>query len=171
MTTSTVIPSVTPTSSKCGLLYVCWITLIIAIPTPSDDSNATDQCTVSYSGSVCQSHLSLCAGSDIDIESFDQNLESSLSAASGFLVGGSSCGNNREMVLDFLCQSAFHPCDDDSVIHLPNRTTCEYIRDNICQVEWNFLNSFNNGQYAALLPNCSLLPVTSSTPSCGELLK
>lgn len=136
-------------------------------PTPSDSSGYyINQCNISYPGSTCQSYLSICPGTDPDIELFDSSTESSIGLASGFLQPGSTCGNRRELVLQFLCQVAFHPCDDDDIIHLPNRTTCEYIRDTLCPTEWLFLQ--NSPSFAGLLPICSTLPAVSDTPSCSK---
>ena len=129
------------------------------------DSSGSDKCLLSYSGTACTSHLSICSGQKT-INSFDSSTESFISLFP-HLVTNPICKSEQSKIEDFLCRVAFQPCDDDNNIHLPNRTTCENIRDTICPIEWASLQ--NNTLYSSLLPNCNLLPDVSTPPMCGKL--
>ena len=60
----------------------------------------------------------------------------------------------REVVLPFLCQYIFPPCDVNSGgVNYISKTQCTSIRDAVCSVEWNLITrTFSSA--ASLLPNC-----------------
>lgn len=161
------------------ILSVSFVSVITATaptstPSPSQppsndnntmDSSGSDKCLLTYNGSACTSHL--CSGQNTSL--FDSLTESRLSGlieAFSSLVINQPCRSEQSKIEDFLCRVAFQPCDDDNNIHLPNRTTCESIRDTICPTEWGLLQ---NTMYSSLLPNCNLLPDVSTPPMCGKL--
>ena len=140
-------------------------------PPPSSDSNDTmdgsgsDKCLLNYTGTVCTSYLRICSG-QMTINRFDSSTESILEDLIPLTTASDMCKRERFKVEDFLCRVAFQPCDNNSYIHLPNRTTCEYIRGEICEVEWTLLQG--DPKYSSLL-NCNLLPDVSTPPACGKL--
>jgi hypothetical protein len=154
---STIAPTPTSTTST---------TEVFASPTPEESSGDTDTCVLTYPGTTCAQSLTLCSDSQPAINTYDSDLDGSLTTASAFLISG-TCGIMKSFVVEFLCHAAFQPCDDNDNIHLPNRTTCEYIRDTVCRSEWSLLA---NTQWASLLPDCSSLPITSTPPSCPAVI-
>ena len=52
-----------------------------------------------------------------------------------------------------------------SQVYLPPRNTCEYLRNDVCNSEWNLLA--NNDVFGSLLPNCNVLGNASQLP-CNE---
>lgn len=133
------------------------------------DSSGSDKCLLTYNGTACTSHL--CSGQNTSL--FDSSTESTLSDLIHFfpiIVTNQTCRSEQSKIEDFLCRVAFQPCDDDNNIHLPNRTTCESIRDTICRTEWaSIQNNPLYSAYSTLLPNCNLLPDVSTPPMCGKL--
>lgn len=117
-----------------------------------------------YEGTHCLNYLDSCL-----VDSYDTNTDSYI----GFVVEGigtlandQSCVNSKELVVEFLCQSIFPRCDVNDFIHLPNKSHCEYIRDELCPNDWPLVQALTNDQ----LPNCSTLTVISTNPVCqGQL--
>ena len=140
-------------------------------PPPSNDSNdamdgsGSDKCLLNYPGTACTSHLGICSG-QMTINSYDSLYERSIPLFP-ILITSQDCKDKKDEVEEFLCRVAFQPCDSNSYIHLPNKTTCENIRDKICQREWESLQNITMN--SSLLPNCSLLPDVSTPPTCGKL--
>ena len=138
-------------------------------PSPLMDGSGSDKCLQKYTGAVCSSHLSICSG-QMTINSHDSSPEDILKglfSSFQFLPISQDCKNEQDKVEDFLCRVAFQPCDNNSYIHLPNKTTCENIRNKTCPTGWGLLQ--RSPLYSNLLPNCNSLPDVSTPPTCGKL--
>ena len=62
--------------------------------------------------------------------------------------------NCRDVVLPFICQYIFPPCEVNSGnVSLISKTQCTNIRDAVCSVEWNLVIRTSSSA-ASLLPNC-----------------
>ena len=129
---------------------------------------ATDLCTASYSGSACESYLNLCPDSKSVINSPSKDLVDDLDTLNNFyaFVTSGECTVQKDLVIGFLCQHTFQPCDDAGNVFRPSRSTCELIQEEICPGEVRELSVL----YPSLVPNCSLLPNEPVTPSCKSLL-
>lgn len=129
--------------------------------TPS--TNNTSECAaIPYTGSVCSSHLQTC-GSPITTHLSNQNTELILGVVSNQIsMPGAepSCAQASGIVLEFLCRQFYKPCDDVKNVIQPNRSTCELLRDQLCQSTWI--------QYQQFLPNCSDLEESVILPTCNN---
>ena len=64
-----------------------------------------------------------------------------------------SCG---DVVLPFLCQYMFPPCDFSSGnASFISKAQCTNIRDSVCFTEWNLVSRISSS-VASLLPNCEI---------------
>ena len=59
-----------------------------------------------------------------------------------------------DVVIPFLCQYAFPPCDVSSGdVNVISKAQCINIRDAVCSLEWNLVST-RSSSAATLLPNC-----------------
>ena len=138
-----------------------------------------DKCE-EYSG-ICLEHLNK---SNSEISLFTQTLngisENDISTFASYLNQYSDFINEQcsDVVLPFLCQYAFPPCNVSSGnASYISKTQCTNIRDALCSVEWNLAMQISS----SLLPNCqnfndgdknnTILPIAPQPLQCHYQFK
>ena len=135
-------------------------------PTPSPPPS----CDATYSDSICLPYLDVCPDTDpVVVNSYNDGIQTSLDSAHSLFTtsAGPTCRSAGESVFRLLCGHLLQPCDDKGIVHYPNRSHCETIRDDVCRSEWQTIQFIGQG---GILPDCSLLPESDTPLSCGEEL-
>ena len=138
----------------------------------SFQQNHTNCSMYRYENGICSPYLSSCtADSTIHLTNIEKNATHESNLLSLFRVlsspiVGASCSDESETVKQFICQHIYQPCYNMTQVYLPPRNICEYLRDGVCNSEWNILA--NNAVFGSLLPNCNTLG-NASESSCDEI--
>ena len=70
------------------------------------------------------------------------------------------------VVMPFLCQYVYPPCDGNGSTQFITKEQCVSIRDGVCKLEWNFAKAT---KYGSLLPTCEAFDTNQNFKSVSNI--
>ena len=123
-----------------------------------------DECS-QYDG-ICEIHLNRLTSTDNDLITLSNSFttEQQLSELFLFLETPSAFISDKcsAVVMPFLCQYAYPPCDGNGSAQFITQEQCINIRDDVCKTEWIFAMTTEQGN---LLPVCETFGADNQSSS------
>ena len=123
-----------------------------------------DEC-YQYDG-ICSMHLNKLMASDDSLTTLSNNAISEKQLSEFFSVlerfSGIVSDECSAVVMPFLCQYAYPPCDGNGSAQFITQEQCINIRDEVCKTEWRFAMTTEQGN---LLPVCETFGANNQSSS------
>ena len=148
-----------------NIVYIC-ISIILQPNATSLESLYDDQCA-QYDG-ICGIHLN---GLTTDLTTLSNNAinEQQLSEFFSVLESYSAIVSDEcsAVVMPFLCQYVYPPCDGNGSAQFITQEQCINIRDDLCEIEWRIAMTTEHGN---LLPVCEIFGNDNESSSINNEL-